>query len=60
MILTIKELQRRLLQLPKQQQTLLVGIDGGGGAGKSTLAAKLSEFSDQVTIVHMDISIVRL
>jgi uridine kinase len=31
-----------------------VGIDGGGGAGKSTLAAALAEARDDVRVLHLD------
>ncbi|WP_160723775.1 uridine kinase family protein [Bacillus sp. USDA818B3_A] len=41
-------------QLPKKYSTLLIGIDGCGGAGKSTLAKVLSEKWPNVTVVHMD------
>ncbi len=40
--------------LSKKQSTLLIGIDGCGGAGKSTLASKLKERLSNVTVVHMD------
>ncbi|WP_207706829.1 uridine kinase family protein [Alkaliphilus pronyensis] len=43
-----------VLNLPQKQKTLLIGIDGCGGAGKSSLAKKLSEEYNQITIVHMD------
>jgi uridine kinase len=32
-----------LSRVPRRRATLLVGLDGAGGAGKSTLAASLSE-----------------
>lgn len=35
-------------------QTVIVGIDGASASGKSTLAAKLRELDDRVTVVHMD------
>lgn len=34
--------------------TRWVGIDGFGGAGKSTLAARLAAADDRVTVVHID------
>ncbi|MCC5912647.1 MAG: uridine kinase [Clostridiaceae bacterium] len=44
----------KIFNLPKKQKTLLIGIDGCGGAGKSTFAKKLSEAYSEITIVHMD------
>ncbi|WP_093192902.1 uridine kinase family protein [Salimicrobium halophilum] len=38
----------------KKQATLLIGIDGCGGSGKSTVANKLKEVLSDVTVVHMD------
>ncbi|MBY6035980.1 AAA family ATPase [Fictibacillus nanhaiensis] len=38
----------------KKQSTLLIGIDGCGGSGKSTFAYKLKENLSTITIVHMD------
>ncbi len=38
----------------KEQSLLIIGIDGCGGAGKSTLANKIKSNFSTVTIVHMD------
>nr|WP_223820978.1 AAA family ATPase [Bacillus sp. S3] len=38
----------------RKQNTLLIGVDGCGGAGKSTLAKFLKEKCSNVTVVHMD------
>ncbi|EPC8417652.1 uridine kinase family protein [Bacillus wiedmannii] len=38
----------------KEQSLLIIGIDGCGGAGKSTLANKIKSKFSTVTIVHMD------
>ncbi|WP_019413968.1 uridine kinase [Paenisporosarcina sp. TG20] len=38
----------------RKQSTLLIGIDGCGGSGKSTIAQKLKEQFSHVDIVHMD------
>nr|WP_246938875.1 uridine kinase [Bacillus pinisoli] len=38
----------------KKQSTLLIGIDGCGGAGKSTLANMIKEHYTNVTIIHND------
>ena len=43
-----------LRRLRRRQQTLLVGIDGGGGSGKSTLARELERAADDVTVVEFD------
>lgn len=37
-----------------EQSLLIIGIDGCGGAGKSTLANKIKSNFSTVTIVHMD------
>jgi uridine kinase len=34
--------------------TYLVGIDGGGGAGKSTFANALKDLDSQITLIHKD------
>ncbi|MES5955358.1 uridine kinase [Bacillus fungorum] len=38
----------------KEQSLIIIGIDGCGGAGKSTLANKIKSNFSTVTIVHMD------
>ncbi|WP_218154472.1 uridine kinase [Bacillus sp. OV322] len=38
----------------KKQSTLLIGIDGCGGSGKSTFANNLKVDCSNVTVVHMD------
>ncbi|MFZ5816475.1 MAG: uridine kinase family protein, partial [Bacillota bacterium] len=40
--------------LPRRRRTLLVGIDGCGGSGKSTCGRLLAEARPDVTLVHMD------
>ena len=39
---------------PRRQATLLVGIDGPGGAGKSTFTQGLARRRSDVTVVEMD------
>ncbi|MGG5255137.1 uridine kinase family protein [Neobacillus sp. SM06] len=41
-------------KLSKKHTLLLIGIDGCGGAGKSTLARNLAKNFTNCTIVHMD------
>lgn len=43
-----------LRRLPRRQRTLLVGIDGRGGSGKSTFARRLAAVSTDVTVVEFD------
>ncbi|MGA1839236.1 MAG: uridine kinase family protein [bacterium] len=45
---------KKITQLPRKQNTLLVGIDGVGGSGKSTLAMVFAKLSPDVQIVHID------
>ncbi len=47
-------LRERLLELPRRRRTLLVAIDGRGGAGKSTLARALGGLEGATTIVAID------
>lgn len=41
-------------ELPRKFQTLLIGIDGYGGSGKSTFARKIQNTLPDTQIVHMD------
>lgn len=53
----ILDLNRMLLkakQLQKDKDTLVICIDGGGGAGKSTLARKISQLDHNCTVIQMD------
>jgi uridine kinase len=43
-----------LKTLPRKQSTILVGIDGCGGSGKSTIASKIKDKNSDIAIVHMD------
>ena len=47
-------LRDRLLRLPRRRKTLLLGIDGCGGAGKSTLARALATVVPAATVVEFD------
>ena len=50
----IEGLLETLHGVGRRRRTLLVGIDGGGGAGKSTLAREIRDRADGVTIVEFD------
>jgi uridine kinase len=47
LLITIENLQRK-------QSTLLIGVDGCGGSGKSTFAKEIAELSNEITIIHVD------
>lgn len=52
---TLKQTVDELIKINrKKQSTLLLGIDGCGGSGKSTIARQLREDFQDVTIVHKD------
>ncbi|MEE8047152.1 MAG: AAA family ATPase [Dehalococcoidia bacterium] len=44
----------RAATLKHADSTVLVGIDGAGGSGKSSLAENLAEALESVTVVHID------
>lgn len=50
----LEQFLKSINDIPRKQATLLVGIDGCGGAGKTTFANKIKEECPNVTIVHMD------
>ena len=50
----IKGLLEVLGGVARRRRTLLVGIDGGGGAGKSTLAREIERAAEDVTVVEFD------
>jgi len=53
--ISVRELYKRLIKNKESNQTLLIGIDGCGGAGKSTLAESLKAADpSKVTVIHMD------
>ena len=55
MNISVKDIYAKLMNAKDANKTILVGIDGCGGAGKSTLAKALKEVSPQkVTVIHMD------
>lgn len=52
--MTIQEIYQRITSLDRKGMTTLVGIDGCGGAGKTTFATKLSLFDKGISVIHMD------
>lgn len=52
--ISYQRLVDRLPLLPRQAQTLLVGIDGYGASGKSTFSKTLQTLAPAITIVQMD------
>ncbi|KIL52088.1 uridine kinase family protein [Jeotgalibacillus soli] len=44
----------QIKQQAESNEIVLIGIDGGGGAGKSTFARKIQEQINDVTIIHKD------
>lgn len=55
MNLSVRELYNKMLESKRSNKTFLLGIDGYGGAGKSTLAQSFKEVDpDRVTVIHMD------
>ena len=51
---SLRSLLDACLAVPRPQSTTLVGIDGRGGAGKSSLADALAALDSAVTVVRMD------
>ena len=51
---TFKQVSNSVDNMRKKESTLLIGIDGCGGFGKSYLADKLRNEYSNVTIIHMD------
>ncbi len=50
----IDELLNKIKEVKPKHNTILIGIDGRGGAGKSTLANKLKEGLEKCQIIQMD------
>jgi uridine kinase len=50
----LEQLVDTLNRVPRKQSTLMIGIDGCGGAGKSTFANKLKGKLTNATVMHMD------
>ncbi|MFD3447081.1 uridine kinase [Microbacteriaceae bacterium 4G12] len=51
---SFEQLLHTMESLQRKQSTLLVGVDGCGGSGKSTFAKEIAKLSPKITIVHMD------
>jgi uridine kinase len=52
--ISFEQLLIDIKNVPKKQSTILIGIDGCGGSGKTTFANKIKKACSDVTIVHMD------
>lgn len=52
--MTMQELLDIIYSKHVQGKTALIGIDGCGGAGKTTLAERLKKLDPSIQIVHMD------
>lgn len=50
----INSLVKRFDSIPRKSKTLLVGIDGLGGSGKTTLAEAISKVRQDIAIIHFD------
>ncbi|MGM1356945.1 uridine kinase family protein [Bacillus cereus group sp. BceL297] len=50
----LNKIIERIQEKCTEQSVIIIGIDGCGGAGKSTLANKIKSNFSTVTIVHMD------
>ena len=50
----LPEILNRVRQLSVAKQLVLIGIDGCGGAGKSTFAAELSSSLGLAPVIHID------
>lgn len=54
MVWPLTTLSDLMLRLPRRRLTILVGIDGRGGSGKSTIARALSALIDSSVVVEFD------
>lgn len=52
--LSFKELADRVVKLKSKHRQKLIGIDGGGGAGKSTFGAELQKYLPGSVLIHGD------
>jgi len=53
-VLIMKSLIEKITNLPRKQSTLLIGIDGLGGSGKSTVTKLIKEGMPNTAIIEMD------
>jgi uridine kinase len=56
---TLDAVARQIAALPTGDTAVLIGIEGFGGSGKSTFAARLSEVLPDAAVVPMDAFIVK-
>ncbi|MFS1513729.1 uridine kinase [Chengkuizengella sp. SCS-71B] len=55
MNILIEDIYAKLMNTKEGNKTILIGIDGCGGAGKSTLAQAIRKVDPKkVTVIHMD------
>jgi uridine kinase len=50
----VKRVVEQIVQILQRQSRITIGIDGCGGAGKSTFARELSEALENSTLISMD------
>lgn len=54
---TVESFEQLLItmeNLQTKQSTLLIGVDGCGGSGKSTFTKQITKLSSRITTIHMD------
>lgn len=50
----IKEILKEIRNSKSDRETIIVGIDGCGGAGKSTLAERIAQLASDIKVIQMD------
>lgn len=54
LITSLQSILERVKHNSPKSETAIIGIDGGGAAGKSTIASKFKELDQRIEIIHMD------